>query len=109
MDRVDDLTAIVQHEVADYANVRDWKATSYYIGDEKQQRYTVVVIPEEDHPLVSHTGVIVMARIVGNKVIIDEDITDKPLYEELIQRGIPREQIVLAYAGEKLPVEPEEH
>jgi hypothetical protein len=36
------------------------------------------------------------------KVIIDEDTTDRPLVEELIRWDIPREQIILAYAGETL-------
>jgi hypothetical protein len=45
-----------------------------------------------------------MARVVGDKIFIDEDTTDKPLYEALMANaGIPREQIVLAYAGETPP------
>jgi vancomycin permeability regulator SanA len=45
----------------------------------------------------------VMARVVGDKVIIDEDTTDRPLWKELVAAGIPREQIILTYAGETLP------
>jgi hypothetical protein len=33
----------------------------------------------------------------------EEDPTDKKLVDALLQRGIPREQIVLAYAGEPIP------
>jgi hypothetical protein len=36
-------------------------------------------------------------------VIVEVDNTDKPLVDALVQQGIPREQIVLAYAGETLP------
>jgi sulfur carrier protein ThiS len=36
-------------------------------------------------------------------VIIEYDGTDKPLLDALLQRGIPREQIVLAYQGEPIP------
>jgi len=43
-----------------------------------------------------------MARGENDKVVIEEDLTDKPLVDALIQAGIPREQIVLAYAGDKL-------
>jgi hypothetical protein len=43
-----------------------------------------------------------MARVVGNKVIIEEDTTDRPLVEALIRCGIPREHIILVYAGETL-------
>lgn len=108
MDRVNDLPAIVQREVAAYARVRGWKSKVFYVGDEKQQIYSVVVVPDDDHPFISNARVNVMARIVNDKVVIDEDLTDRPLYEALEEAGIPREQIVLAYAGEKLPDQKEE-
>lgn len=44
-----------------------------------------------------------MARIVGDSVIIEHDVTDRPLLHELMRAGIPREQIILTYAGEPLP------
>jgi hypothetical protein len=45
-----------------------------------------------------------MAKVVDDKVIILEDTTDKPLYEALmVNGGIPRERIILAYKGETLP------
>lgn len=52
----------------------------------------------KDQP--SKTKVIVQARIDGDRVIIEEDVTDRPLVDALVQAGIPREKIVLAYAGE---------
>ncbi|MCL4250032.1 MAG: XisI protein [Anaerolineae bacterium] len=42
-------------------------------------------------------------RIVGDKVIVERDQNDKPLVDALIQAGVPREQIILAYAGESVP------
>jgi len=46
-----------------------------------------------------------MARVVGDYIVIDEDGTlDKPLYQALMINGsIPRDRILLAYKGEKLP------
>jgi hypothetical protein len=108
MDRVNDLTAIVQQEVQEYARVRGWKSKVFYVGDEKQQIYSVVVVPDDDHPFLSNARVNVMARIVNGNVVIDEDLTDRPLYEALEEAGIPREQIILAYAGETLPDEKEQ-
>jgi hypothetical protein len=49
----------------------------------------------------------VMARIEGDKIIIEEDTTDQPLYERLERAGILREQMILTYAGEELPGEEE--
>jgi XisI protein len=43
----------------------------------------------------------ILARIVGNRIVIEDDKTNKPLVNALLQAGVPREQIVLAYAGEK--------
>ncbi len=108
MDRVDDLATTVQHEVAEYANVRGWKAKVYFVDDEKRRIYTIIVVPEKDHPLLSNPRINVMARVVDDQIIIDEDITDRPLYEALMEAGIPREQIILAYAGETLPDEKEQ-
>ena len=105
MDGVTNLTAILEQEVAWYANVKGWKAKSHYIEDEKHQIFTVIAVPEKDHPMLKRPGITVMARIVGDNVIIDEDKTDRPLYEALIEAGIPREKIIAAYAGEKLPDE----
>ena len=107
MDRIADLTAIVQHEVAAYA-VPAYKAQTYFVGDEKRQIYSVVVVPGDNYPIKTKAGITVMARVVANKVVIDQDITDRPLYEALMEAGIPREQIILAYAGEKLPGEQEQ-
>jgi hypothetical protein len=107
MDRVTDLTQIVQREVADYNNVIAWKSQSFYLEDMEHQIYMVVDVPNADHPLVKNPGIIVMARVLNDKVVIDEDKTDKPLYEELVNAGIPRSQIILAYAGESLPSESE--
>lgn len=41
------------------------------------------------------------------EVVIDKDTTDCSLFEALMRVNIPREQIVLAYAGETLPGEAE--
>jgi hypothetical protein len=35
--------------------------------------------------------------------VIDDDRHSNPFYEALMQAGIPRDQIVLAYAGEPVP------
>ena len=44
-----------------------------------------------------------IVQVVGDHIIIERDINNKPLVDALVQNGIPREQIILAYAGE--PVE----
>lgn len=51
-----------------------------------------------------NTGLLV--HIVDNHlIVIEEDINNKPLVDALVQAGIPREKIILAYAGETVPEE----
>ena len=98
------LLQIVSREVDMYAG-HAAGGKLYPVLDHQNQTYSVIVIP--DDPKDRPAWVIVMARVVGDHVIIDEDTTDKPLVEALmINGGIPREQIILAYAGETLPSKP---
>jgi hypothetical protein len=99
MDRITDLSAIVQHQVEDYAQGDHCNASVYPVADHERNIYTVVVVPDRPRPFPAR--IVVMARVVENTVIIDEDTTDRPLVDELIRAGIPREQIVLLYAGEE--------
>lgn len=70
-------------------------------ANEEQQVYAVNVI---DSPIRKRpAGVVVLARIVGDTVVIEEDTTDRPLVHALTQAGIPREKIILAYNGESVP------
>jgi hypothetical protein len=47
-----------------------------------------------------------MARVVGDSIVIEVDTTDKPLVDALTgNQNIPREKIILAYAGEIVPTE----
>jgi hypothetical protein len=43
-----------------------------------------------------------IVRLEGDHIIIERDINDKVLVDALVQAGIPRQQIILAYAGEAL-------
>jgi len=61
------------------------------LANEEQGVYAVNVIdwPEKHRP----ASVVVLARVDGDRVIIEEDTTDRPLIDALINAGIPREQI----------------
>lgn len=100
------VTEITQREVARYVGFSD-TARLYAILDDDQKIYAVVVIPHL--PRSFPAEIVVLARVVGDKIVIEEDSTDKPLYEALmVNAGVPREQIVLAYRGETLPDTPDE-
>ncbi|MDX1993909.1 MAG: element excision factor XisI family protein [bacterium] len=86
-----DLAAVVQREVEVYAGPAI-QAETYPIVDHQRRTYAVVVVPDLPRPFKAR--VVVMARIVGDSVVIDEDTTDRPLWQALEAAGIPREKIV---------------
>ena len=73
---------------------------SYLTSSADQQVFTVVSVGQVRDRRVVDTGLV--ARIKNNHIIIEYDVNDKPLVDALIQAGVPRKQIVLAYAGENV-------
>jgi hypothetical protein len=100
MDRVTELIRVVQQVVEGYARPT-LEGKSYAVSNLEQQIFTVLVVP--DYPPKFNSGIVVLARVENGKVIVEHDISDKPLWEELVRAGIPRDQIILTYAGEQLP------
>lgn len=99
---MDQLIQIVREEVEKYAaGGRGLNAIAFPVLDDVRHVYAVSAVEYPTRHDVMM--VVVFARIVGDKVVIEEDTTDKPLIDALMQRGIPREQIVLAYRGEPIP------
>jgi hypothetical protein len=96
-----DLREITRREIERYAGYSP-QANLYPILDDQNQTYTVVAIPH--WPRKFPATLIVLARIAGDKIIIEEDTTlDKPLVDALMSNaGVPREQIILAYTGESV-------
>jgi len=72
------------------------------VFDDQHHTYTVLAITR---PLRPHqkTTIVLFARYVADTIVIEHDATDKPLVEALTAAGVPRDHIVLAYAGETRP------
>jgi hypothetical protein len=96
-----ELVNLTRQEMAWYAGFSD-DAKAYFIQDNHQQIYAVNGV--RDIPEPKRGFIIVQARVTGEQIIIDVDsVWDKNLWKALVNAGVPREQIVLAYAGESLP------
>jgi hypothetical protein len=97
------LADMVRQEVAQYA-AESATATFHAVLDDAQQIYSVIVV-EPDKTLEVPVWVFVLARVVKHYIVIEQDTTlNKPLYEALmVNRHLPRAQIILAYQGETLP------
>ena len=96
MERIADPTGVLRQGIEDYVRDQD-DSNAYWLEDIAHHLLAVLVVPK-DKPQQSLT--ILVARIEDDMVIIETDLTDKPLFQALEQAGVPREQIVLAYAGE---------
>jgi hypothetical protein len=94
------LDAITRSEVEKYVGYSP-QEKMYALIDPEHHRYAVVGVSKQQN---LSTSVVVLARVVGDQIVIETDTTDKPLYEALMANaGVPRDQIILAYAGEQLP------
>ena len=71
---------------------------SYLTESKDGAAFTVVSVGYLPDRRIVDAGLIV--RLMGDRIIIERDVNDKPLVDALLQANIPREQIVLAYAGE---------
>ncbi|GIK67504.1 MAG: hypothetical protein BroJett018_52980 [Chloroflexota bacterium] len=98
---MDTLTDIVKRELAWYA-ASGFNSKSYLLMNDATQTYAVnVIFRKSTRPFP--TNVVMMVRVIGDYVIVEDDRTDKPFEDRLMAAGIPREKIILAYAGESLP------
>jgi hypothetical protein len=95
------LDTIVAQAVEKYKNV--WPGYSYSLIDACQKHYAVLTFPENRAKVPGGVAIIVAARVAGEQIIIDEDTTDRPLVKALVEAGIPRDRIILAYRDEPLP------
>jgi hypothetical protein len=93
--------ADVVREVVFWYAAKGLELRTFALANEPEGIYAVNVVdtPKDFRP----AGVVVIARIVGDHVVIEEDLTDRPLVDRLVEAGIPRERIIKAYAGEALP------
>lgn len=97
---MDNLSAIVREAVAGYAK-NGLNSVAYLTQNADGTVY--IVADTYTWQGKRSAGTSIFVRIVGEHIIIEIDMNDKPLVDALVQAGIPRQQIILAYAGEPIP------
>jgi hypothetical protein len=97
---MDTLRQIVHDVVGRYAG-RVLNGQSFLTESPDGDVLTVVDVTKQagEH----RSGVSVIVRMVDEYIIIERDQNDKLVVDALVQAGVPREQIILAYAGEQVP------
>lgn len=97
MDRlIDTLRTVLEGYTGEALN-----GYSYLTESKDGTAFAVVSVGQLPDRRIVDAGLIV--RLVGDRIIIERDVNDKPLVDALLQANVPCRQIVLAYAGE--PVE----
>ena len=96
---MDKLHATVEQAVREYAG-EGLNGVNYFVQSDDRMLMAVLAVAKVRDQHIADATIIV--RLEGDYVVIEQDKTNKPLVEALLQSGIPRERIVLAYAGESL-------
>lgn len=94
---MDTLTSVVRNAIVGYAR-KGLNSQSHLTRNDDNSVFSVVTVTEQNVSFVS-----LLVRIFGDLVIVEQDRNDKPLVDALVQAGIPRDTIILAYRGEVVP------
>jgi hypothetical protein len=104
MNTLSDLETVVQETVASLL-FKGYDFKTYYVENKTDHIYAIITTAHES---ISASLIARLARIEGDKVVIEEDMRGLkivPLYQAFMARGIPREQMVLDYLHGESPDE----
>ena len=96
---MDKLEHILETCMRTYAT-KGHNGRSYFTKNDTEKVMTVVssFVVQGNH----YVDTTLMARLVNERIIIEQDKTNKPLVDMLLAADIPRSQITLVYAGESV-------
>lgn len=94
------LKQILIEEMQKYAG-EGINAYSYLTANEAENLYTIVDIANVRGKRI--IGTVLVARLHDEKIIIELDHNNKPLVDALTARGVPKDQLILAYRDMTLP------
>jgi hypothetical protein len=97
-----DISEILDRELVRYTG-RGLNAHSFLTKSDDGRTFVVTTYAKVRDRRIVQTSLAV--EYDGDSIIIRQDINEKPLVDALVQAGIPREKIVLAYVGEPVPDE----
>jgi hypothetical protein len=97
MDKLDRYRDIVRRLIEEYASYKpaNGQIDTEAVADRERDHYEVMHVGWDGVRRVH--GSVVHIDIIGDKVWIQYDGTTRPVAEELIAAGIPREDIVLGF------------
>jgi len=97
---MDTLNETVKKAMKGYA-VKGLNSDAYLTVSPDGNLLTVVDIAQSGGKRIVETSLIV--RLLNDQVIVEHDDNNKPLVDALVQAGVERNKVVLAYLGEAVP------
>ena len=94
---MDTLTETLRRAVAGYAGEM-LNGYSYLTTNADQTVFVIVGLGYIGDRHFVDTSLV--ARVERDSIVIECDVNNKPLVDALLEVGVPRSQIILAYAGE---------
>ncbi len=94
---MDTLTQTVYEVVVGYAR-KGLNSQSYLTHNDDNTIFSVITVTANNTSFVS-----LLVRISNSAVIVEQDQNDKAFVDALLQAGVQREAIRLAYKGEPMP------
>ncbi|MBX3082821.1 MAG: XisI protein [Anaerolineae bacterium] len=95
-----DIKAILAQVIQPYAGEM-LNGHAYLTVSPAQDIFTIVSVAKFKSERVTHLSLHV--RVDRDHIIIEYDDSNEPLVDALVHAGVPRSQIILAYAGEPVP------
>jgi hypothetical protein len=98
MDKIDVYRQHIQELMIERAKLRSPKdpVKTETVFDTKQDRYLLVHVGWRDSKTRIY-GCIIHVDIINNKIWVQHDGTEEAIADKLVARGVPKQDIVLAY------------
>ena len=93
-----DLANVLWDTVSEYAT-EGINGYTYMTSNDNKTKIAVIAVADDNQPPVFMNLIV---HLDDEKVVIHHDANNKPLVDALVQNGVPREKIILAYLGEKI-------
>jgi hypothetical protein len=102
MERVENLRAVIQQVLSDYASIpySQKGVQAQTVFDQQADHYLVLLVGREGAKRVH--GCLIHLDIIDGKIWIQRDGTEDGIATALVDEGIPKEHIVLGFRSPSL-------
>jgi hypothetical protein len=102
MDTLESYRQIIQSVLTDYAAIpiANGKIDCYTVFDTKQDHYMVMNVGWDGHRRVY--GCVLQLDIKEGKIWIEQNMTEMRVAQELVERGVPKDDIILGFQAPQM-------